>query len=603
MGGSDSRTFDISPDGTLLATQDAGIWQLEIFDLRTGKSSGRFGKIDDSTVIAFSPGGRTAVTACWDRGTDRPVDVWDLEQRRHIRSLDEGVSLTPFSALAFSSDGRLLALGTRSEIGGQPKIHVWDARSGEELFRMPPAAVAQAEPRGDRRFLPRRLPGETTSYPFGPLAFSPDARSLALVVDDRVVVVEVVSGRERALIDLLPPVRQSRAASIDTAARAIAWLSNRTIAVGCRDGLIRRYDLLEGRRLIPLSGHKGSVVVMRVLADRRTMLSLGTDNVLCEWDVDHAARFVPPPASELSEPAWQENWKALAGPDLQGQHRAHLTIAAATNGVELLATKVAPVPPVDAARIARLVRTIASENYNERRQAAVELRALGELAVPALREATRESEYARVFLSQIQGQSPADDETRQHQTIQVLLESQSDAARRLLDELAQGAAGAELTRRASVARECLVRKTYTPPAAALEDLWLELADEDAGRAWLAVRALAIRSDSVAFLRERLPPVQKQLADEDDPRYISRLIAELDADGFAVREAASQVLRQMGARLHPQLRQALAKTESSEAKMRLERLLQHIGESRPSAVRLQVERSAEVLALIESSELK
>src|SRR5262249_39620522 len=49
-GGWDQRNFVFSPDGRLLAGEDAGGWQLELWDTSTGKSLGRFGRTHDPVV-------------------------------------------------------------------------------------------------------------------------------------------------------------------------------------------------------------------------------------------------------------------------------------------------------------------------------------------------------------------------------------------------------------------------------------------------------------------------------------------------------------------------------------------------------------------------
>src|SRR5262245_7711592 len=61
-GGLDLREYAFSPDGKLLATEDAGGWQLELWDVGTGKSLSRFGKTGSPVALGFSPDGRRLAT-------------------------------------------------------------------------------------------------------------------------------------------------------------------------------------------------------------------------------------------------------------------------------------------------------------------------------------------------------------------------------------------------------------------------------------------------------------------------------------------------------------------------------------------------------------
>jgi hypothetical protein len=101
----------------------------------------------------------------------------------------------------------------------------------------------------------------------------------------------------------------------------------------------------------------------------------------------------------------------------------------------------------------------------------------------------------------------------------------------------------------------------------LEAAWAELAGE-AGPAMAALSRLAdVPEQAVALLRERLRPARASAAGE-----LRRLIAGLDAAGFAEREAAEQRLAELGELADAALREALAGRPSAEVKRRVDRLL-------------------------------
>src|SRR5205823_6522603 len=104
-----------------------------------------------------------------------PVGVWDVGKRQRIRSLDEDVNDTPFTAVAVAPDGKTVALaagwGRRNEA---LQIVLWDVASGDEVRRLRGLADARPTRAGVARV-------------FTALAYSPDGRTLAGLLDDRAV--------------------------------------------------------------------------------------------------------------------------------------------------------------------------------------------------------------------------------------------------------------------------------------------------------------------------------------------------------------------------------------------------------------------------------
>jgi RNA polymerase sigma factor (sigma-70 family) len=106
----------------------------------------------------------------------------------------------------------------------------------------------------------------------------------------------------------------------------------------------------------------------------------------------------------------------------------------------------------------------------------------------------------------------------------------------------------------------------------LEALWDDLAAKDAARAYQAVWGLAAAPrQALPLCRDRLlqSPVAK---DPQLPHRVARLIADLDADNFEVREKATLELGKLGKAAEPAVRQALDNPASLEARRRLERVL-------------------------------
>jgi hypothetical protein len=123
-------------------------------------------------------------------------------------------------------------------------------------------------------------------------------------------------------------------------------------------------------------------------------------------------------------------------------------------------------------------------------------------------------------------------------------------------------------------------------AETLAKLWSRLAGEDAALAFQAVQRLAASPDALPFLKEHLPPAKQE-------RY-PRLMADLDADSFAVREAAAKELADLGLKAEPALIAALANDPSAEVRRRVMSLLDALEDRLLSNKMLRETRAIQVL---------
>jgi RNA polymerase sigma factor (sigma-70 family) len=131
----------------------------------------------------------------------------------------------------------------------------------------------------------------------------------------------------------------------------------------------------------------------------------------------------------------------------------------------------------------------------------------------------------------------------------------------------------------------------------LRAAWQALAGGDARAAYLAMWRLAADPDGAAFLKERLRPVPRPERGE-----VARLIAALDADDFAERQRANRELEALAEGAADELRQALRGQPTLEARRRIDALLARLQRT-PVGEQLQALRGIEALEQMESKEAR
>jgi hypothetical protein len=202
-------------------------------------------------------------------------------------------------------------------------------------------------------------------------------------------------------------------------------------------------------------GHPGGVRALAFTLDGRRLVSSSDDTTALVWDLTGGAK-----EETLTRPQLEALWADLASEDAARAYRAVWSLAAAPRqSVPFLELRLRPVPRLDPSKVTRLLADLDSDRFAVRQQAAAELERLEAAAEPALRRALegRPSLETRRrlerLLARLETWSP--ERLRTLRAVEALERAGTPEARRLLNALAEGAAGAWLTREAAAARDRL----------------------------------------------------------------------------------------------------------------------------------------------------
>jgi WD40 repeat protein len=462
-----------------------------------------------------------------------------------------------------------------------------------------PALGGLPTPRGRA---PRRV--HAHDGPVHAVVFTPDGKTaLSAGQDGKVRRSDLRGGKE------LPPLAGHPGGAY---ALAVAADGNR-VATGGADGKVRLWDLATGRLKRELAGHKGAVFTVAFNGDGRLVASGGADGTLRLWDsvTGQAKGKVRVTRGQVTSVAFLPDGKKVAvgsignqGSTFDGRFVPNLapetvrlwlvdsgkdpdTLRQKASGVsfsrdgrlailgkfvagwvinssdegpllflsgDVLLVDVATGKTrlrlegcgsaADLSPDSRLLATALGSNFSIGGKARPETRA------PALPPGLRlwETHTGRQVLS-FPGDTPTTVKFSPDGT--HLLIGTGDGGVFLTET---DPAGVKETPRGNVTRAELV------------SLWEDLGGE-APKAYRAVRILSgMRGDALKFLKEKLLPSRP-----DDPR-LRRLIAELEADRYVVRQTALAELSGRGALAAPALKAALKTTKSLQVRRRLDELL-------------------------------
>ena len=485
----------ISPDGRTVVTGDQS--RVIFWDAATGRELRRIGG-DDLTLftgLQLIRDGRTLLTAELDGPREiQTLRTWDLATGKELlrRALPK-IHKKPYGLLAVAPDGKTVTLWRR-----ESAVIQMDLETGKEVRTFP-------RPGTGAGLLGSRL--------------TPDGRTLIVwdYDNNHIRLYDLASGRELRQLTFAdegrPPKRppwgmgsQINAVLVSPDGRLLVCGGSTGLrSTGLRPSLIELYDLPTGRLVRKLDsppggtygmvispdgktlalggilvelatgrerhrfvGHKGGIHAVAFSADGTALVTAGDDTTALVWDLTGRLWAKAESGKPLAHADLDAYWADLAGEDAARAYQVIRRLAAApASAVPFLKGKLAPVPPVDQKRLARLVADLDSNSFTDRTRATKELEELGELAADHLQKALAGKPSVEVTrrleaLLEKQGHTawnPDPERVRVLRALEVLEFIGTPEARQVLERLAVGAPEARPTWEAKAAVERLAGRT------------------------------------------------------------------------------------------------------------------------------------------------
>jgi RNA polymerase sigma factor (sigma-70 family) len=197
---------------------------------------------NDAFCVAFAPSGRLlAASSC-----DRVVRLWEIPTGRLVREFRPEKPGSHILQVAFSPDGKFLAVGT------EPEILLVEPGTGKIVRRWDE---------------PRQVWSMT---------FSPDGETLAWGTGDSKVRLATIAGKE--VLDWISPHQRVFGLAFSPDGKQLA-------SGGWEDKRIVLWNAATGKQLWQFGDQKSGICFVRFTPDGRTLASGGEDKLIHFWDV------------------------------------------------------------------------------------------------------------------------------------------------------------------------------------------------------------------------------------------------------------------------------------------------------------------------------
>ncbi|HLN33186.1 MAG TPA: sigma-70 family RNA polymerase sigma factor [Gemmataceae bacterium] len=415
--------------------------QILIWDVAAGKClhTLRLRGPETHLATAFSPD--SSMLAIWQSGEQAVVRLWDVRTGKEVGSFKESKAGWP-QQLFFTPDGKSLFVAGKRTVG-------YDVTSGKEMFswRMEPLpAIGGVARKGGGAPV---QPEERRAW--RRLVVSPEGTLAACVLDnefhrpdrspDRLVLCDARTGR------VIRRWSDSGVPSSDYEELAFSHDGRLLASSDCQ--VVHLWEVATGMELRTFRGHRGEIRSLGFSADGRRLASASTDSTVLIWDL------VPAHADGSDTVAsW---WADLASDDARRAYAAIWRLSETPEpALALLRQHLRPVPEPDASKIRQCIEDLDSKGFAVRQKASKELEALGDAALPALRETLDKNPSLEVRrrLETLLSRPPVSvtsSELRNLRALNVLELIDSANAHRLLAELGAGATYAAQTQEARAA--------------------------------------------------------------------------------------------------------------------------------------------------------